>query len=96
MAFGADDSFFAYLTELFSGVIDDRTDLVDLALCQRIAVEHICFFTDHTCAVIQNVTKCFVFAVDVTHKMLRAFGQVQDRRQVDDLPRKRTHGRVFL
>jgi len=66
------------------GVIDQRAKLVHLFLRQSVAQPQRDLFTDNARAVIHDVTEGFVFAVDVAHEMLCAFGQAEDGAQPGD------------
>ena len=57
---------------------------------ERVAEHLVHVLTDDAGAVVQDVQKSLVLAVQVAHEMLSALGQVENRLQVDDFGEHRS------
>ena len=59
------------------------------AFAHLVRKNHFYFFPDDAGAVVQDVIKGFIFAVQVTHEVFRPLGQIDNRLQVDDFRKRR-------
>ena len=78
------------------GVINKGAELVSLALGHRLAVQPLDLFPDDTGAVVHDVAKRLVLAVQIAQKMLRTLRQTQNRFQIDHFRRRSLQRRVLF
>ena len=74
--------------DLLARVVDERAQLALLVKGERFAKDFVDMLAHDARAVVEDVHKGFVLAMHVAHKMLSAFGQVEDGREVDDLGKR--------
>lgn len=74
--------------DLLARVVDERAQLALLVKGERFAKNLVDMLAHDARAVVEDVHKGFVLAMHVAHKMLSAFGQVEDGREVDDLGKR--------
>ena len=74
--------------DLLARVVDERAQLALFVKGERVAKDLVDMFAHDTRAVVEDVHKGFVLAVHVAHKMLGAFGQVENGREIDDLGKR--------
>ena len=79
--------------DLLARVVDERAQLALFVKGERVAKDLVDMFAHDTRAVVEDVHKGFVLAVHVAHKMLGAFGQVENGREIDDLGKRGLLGR---
>ena len=77
------------LRQLFVGVIDQGGKLCAVALGHGVPQHLIHLFPDNAGCGIEDMYKCLILAVKVTHEMLGAFGQLQQCLGADDLACRR-------
>ena len=70
--------------QLFAWIVDERAQVALFAVGQRIAEYFVNVLANNARAVVEDVHEGFVFTVQVTHKVLGSFGQIENRLQVDD------------
>ena len=73
------------LWQLLVGVIDQRRQFGTAMLRHGVAQHLIHLFADDTGGGVQDMHKGFVFAVQIAHEMLGAFGQLEQCLRADDL-----------
>ena len=74
--------------DLLARVVDERAQLALFVKGERVAKDLVDMFAHDTRAVVEDVHKGFVLAVHVAHKMLGAFGQVENGREIDNLGKR--------
>ena len=74
--------------DLLARVVDERAQLALFVKGERVAKDFVDMFAHDARAVVEDVHKGFVLAMHVAHKMLGAFGQVENGREIDDLGKR--------
>ena len=74
--------------DLLARVVDERAQLALFVKGERVAKDLVDMFAHDARAVVEDVHKGFVLAVHVAHKMLGAFGQVENGREIDNLGKR--------
>ena len=74
--------------DLLARIVDERAQLALFVKGERVAKDLVDMFAHDTRAVVEDVHKGFVLAVHVAHKMLGAFGQVENGREIDNLGKR--------
>ena len=80
------------LFELFLRVVDQCAQAGTLHRGQRLGKQHVHLFPDDAGGIVEDVLEGLIFPVQVAHKMLGAFGQVEDGREIDDLGKRGLFG----
>ena len=75
---------FAHLLHLFPRIINQGTEFRFLLFGQPYAKDIIDFLPDDAGAIVEDVKKRRIFAMQIAHEMLDAFGQREIRLQIDD------------
>ncbi len=83
------------LLEPLERIIDQRAERLALRSGQRIAQSLVHLVRHGARAVVEYVGERLVLAVDVAHEVLRAFGQVEYGREVDDLRARGVYGGIL-
>ena len=83
------------LGQFFVGIIDQSGQLRAGGLGHALAQDQIHLFPDDAGRRIQDVHECFVFAVQVAHKMFRSLGQLEQCLGADDLAGRGRLGRII-
>jgi len=73
--------------ELLLGIVDERAELLLLALTDVIAEELVHLTLDVAGGILQDVAEGLALAVDIGQKVLGALGQRHDGLEIDDLGR---------
>ena len=85
-----------HLRNLQLGIVDQRRQVPPLGLRQAVAEHFLDLPPDRPGAVADHVVERLVFAMHVGKEVLRALGQLQERREVDDRRRGRLDRRIFF
>ena len=85
--FAAGYVFVTQQAELLFRIVNQRAQLLALLVGERAAVEPVHLLADDARAVVENVIKRLILAVQVAHKVLGALGQVENGGEIDDLAR---------
>ena len=82
----------AHQLEFLARIVDEGTELVDVVLPHVRGEEFVHLALDVSRSVLEDMAERLVFAVNVGHEVLGAFGQIEDSLQVDDLGGGRLDG----
>jgi len=85
-----------YFLELLFGIINQCGKLGSFRRGQHFPIERIHFFSNFSRCVIHYMNKCFIFSVQVTHKMFRSLGQLEQCLVVDNFSRGFLYIRIFF
>ena len=74
--------------DLLARVVDERAQLALFVKRERVAKNLVDMFAHDARTVVEDVHKGFVLAMHVAHKMLGAFGQVENGREIDNFGKR--------
>ena len=84
------------LFELFLRVVDQCAQAGTLHRGQRLGKQYVHLFPDDAGGIVEDVLEGLIFPVQIAHKVLGAFGQIEDCLQVDDFGADLLPGRIFF